>query len=56
MSPRQTLDACIFGAGPGGIATGARLIERGATIAILDRPLRPHAWVGETLSGEIWHR
>jgi len=53
MSQGKTLDSCIFGDGPGGIATAARLIERGATVTILDRPLRPYPWVGETFSGEI---
>jgi flavin-dependent dehydrogenase len=46
-------DVCIFGAGPAGIATAARLADAGAMVAILDRPKIGHPWVGETFSGAI---
>ncbi len=46
-------DVCIFGAGPAGIATAARLADARATVTILDRPVIGHPWVGETFSGAI---
>jgi flavin-dependent dehydrogenase len=49
----QTYDVCVFGAGPAGVATAARLADLGASPIVLDRPSSKKAWGGETFTGAI---
>lgn len=46
-------EVCVFGAGPAGLAVGARLLEHGRDVRVLDRPARAKPWGGESLSGAI---
>jgi flavin-dependent dehydrogenase len=50
---RQTYDVCVFGAGPAGAATAARLADLGVAPIVLDRPPKQKPWGGETLTGAI---
>jgi flavin-dependent dehydrogenase len=52
---RQTCDVCVFGAGPAGAATAARLADFGVSVILLDRPPRNKPWRGESLTGAIRH-
>jgi flavin-dependent dehydrogenase len=46
-------DVCVFGAGPAGTATAARLADLGVAPVVLDRLPRLAPWRGESLSGAI---
>jgi flavin-dependent dehydrogenase len=48
-----TFDACIFGAGPAGLAVAARLLDLGRKVAVLDRRLKVRDWGGESFTGAI---
>lgn len=50
---KKTCDVCIFGAGPAGTATGARLADLGLACIVLDRPSAKRRWGGESFSGAI---
>jgi flavin-dependent dehydrogenase len=50
---RQTCDVCVFGAGPAGAATAARLADLGAAPIVVDRPSTKKAWGGESFTGAI---
>jgi flavin-dependent dehydrogenase len=46
-------DVCIFGAGPAGVATALHLTASGLSAILLDRPLQPKPWGGESFTGAI---
>lgn len=50
---RQTYDVCVFGAGPAGTATAARLADLGFAPIVLDRPPKKKPWRGESTTGAI---
>jgi len=50
---RQTCSVCIFGAGPAGAATAARLNDLGVDCLVLDRPSAKKNWGGESFTGSI---
>jgi flavin-dependent dehydrogenase len=50
---KKTCDVCIFGTGPAGAATGARLADLGLTCIVLDRPSAKKNWGGESFTGAI---
>src|ERR1700674_2996750 len=53
MFIKQTYDVCVFGAGPAGAATAARLADLGVTVIVLDRPQKKKRWGGESFTGAI---
>jgi flavin-dependent dehydrogenase len=50
---QNTVDVCVFGAGPAGLSVAARLMQRGIRVVILDRPPRTKSWGGESFTGAI---
>jgi flavin-dependent dehydrogenase len=50
---RQNYDVCVFGAGPAGAATAARLADLGLAPVVLDRPPKRKPWGGESFTGAI---
>lgn len=46
-------DVCVFGAGPAGATTAARLADLGFTVIVLNRFLAVKAWGGESFTGAI---
>jgi choline dehydrogenase-like flavoprotein len=48
---KQTCDVCVFGAGPAGAATAARLADLGAAPMVLDRPSKKKLGVENRLLG-----
>ena len=51
MSERY--DVCVFGLGPAGAATAARLADLGVAAIVLERPAARKPWGGESFSGAI---
>jgi flavin-dependent dehydrogenase len=51
----QTCDVCVFGAGPAGASTAARLADLRVSVILLERPPRKKPWRGESLTGAIRH-
>jgi flavin-dependent dehydrogenase len=49
----QNYDVCIFGAGPAGAATAARLANLGVATVVLERPPKEKPWGGESFTGAI---
>jgi flavin-dependent dehydrogenase len=49
----RSSDVCIFGAGPAGIATASRLLEKGRVVLLLDCVPRSRRWGGESFTGAI---
>ncbi|HEX7138305.1 MAG TPA: FAD-dependent monooxygenase [Vicinamibacterales bacterium] len=50
---KDRFDVCVFGAGPAGMATAARLADLGLAVIVLDRPPRKLQWRGESFTGAI---
>jgi flavin-dependent dehydrogenase len=46
-------DVCVFGTGPAGASTAARLADLGIAPVVLDRPSKAKPWGGESFSGAI---
>jgi flavin-dependent dehydrogenase len=46
-------DVCVFGVGPAGASTAARLADAGVAAIVLDRPREKKPWGGESLTGTI---
>lgn len=51
MSERY--DVCVFGLGPAGAATAARLADLGVAAMVLERPAARKPWGGESFTGAI---
>ena len=51
MSERY--DVCVFGLGPAGAATAARLADLGVAAIVLERPPARKPWGGESFAGAI---
>jgi flavin-dependent dehydrogenase len=49
----RNCEVLIFGAGPAGTATAARLADLGTDVVVAERPLRSGRWGGESFSGGI---
>jgi flavin-dependent dehydrogenase len=48
-----TCDVCVFGAGPAGVATAAKLAELGLTVVVFDWRAPRKVWGGESFTGAI---
>lgn len=46
-------DVCVFGLGPAGAATAARLADSGVAAVVLERPAARKPWGGESFTGAI---
>jgi len=49
----ERYDVCVFGLGPAGAATAARLADLGIAAIVLERPAARKPWGGESFSGAI---
>jgi flavin-dependent dehydrogenase len=49
----ERFDVCVFGLGPAGAATAARLADLGISVTVLERAPTRKAWGGETFTGAI---
>lgn len=46
-------DVCVFGLGPAGAATAARLADLGVAVVVLERPVATKPWGGKSFTGAI---
>jgi len=55
LTPRESVDVAILGAGPAGCCAALRLLTLGHRVAVVEHRAFPRSQIGEALSPGIWN-